>query len=380
MSQEIKTERNYGIDLLRMLSMFMVCILHILEQGGVIGASKDFSAQYEAAWFLDIAAFCAVNVFALISGYVCIDAKYKYSNGIMLYLKVIFYALLVTAVFAFVKPKAVGAGEWVKAIFPVMTYQYWYFSCYVVLFFLIPLLNMGINSLSKKQLKVVVIALIALFSVLQTGFKHVLLDAFWQDECGEIFNTAEGYSPIWIIVLYIIGAGLKKTGFFEKVSVKKALAGFIIAALITWGFKYIIECRALKVLNGEKRWEMMQLSNRLANYISPTIVFEAIFLLALFDKIRLPEFLKKVVKVASPAAFSVYLIHVHQLVWIHVITDRFAFLAKYSAPVLALGVLGCALGIYTVCSIIDIIRALLFKALKLKALVSRIDTPQLAAE
>ena len=39
------------------------------------------------------------------------------------------------------------------------------------------------------------------------------------------------------------------------------------------------------------------------------------------------SFLKKVVKVASPAAFSVYLIHVHQLVWIHVISDRF-FLKK----------------------------------------------------
>ena len=111
MQQEIKTERNYGIDLLRMLSMFLVCILHILEQGGVIGASKALSAQYETAWFMDIAAFCAVNCFALISGYVCIDAKYKYSNGIMLYLKVIFYTLVITALFAIIKPDTVGAGD-----------------------------------------------------------------------------------------------------------------------------------------------------------------------------------------------------------------------------------------------------------------------------
>lgn len=372
MTQEIKKERNYGIDLLRMLSMFMVCILHILEQGGVIGASKTLSAQYETAWFMDIAAFCAVNVFALISGYVCIDAKYKYSNGIMLYLKVIFYAIVITAVFAFIKPNAVGAGEWVKAFFPVMTYQYWYFSCYVVLFFLIPLLNMGINALSKRQLKVVVIALIVLFSFLQTGFKHVLLDAYWQDEYGEIFNTAEGYSPIWIIVLYIIGAGLKRIGFFEKLSAKKALAGFILAALVTWGFKYIVQYIALKV-SGENRWELMYFSGRLANYISPTILFEAVFLLAVFEKIRLPEFIKRIVKIASPAAFSVYLIHVHQLIWIHGITDRFARFAKLSAPLLALAVIGTALGIYTVCSLIDIIRELIFKALKLKQLVSKID-------
>ncbi len=373
MQQEIKTERNYGIDLLRMLSMFLVCILHILEQGGVIGASKTFSAQYETAWFMDIAAFCAVNCFALISGYVCIDAKYKYSNGIMLYLKVLFYTLVTTALFAVIKPETVGAGEWVKAIFPVMTYQYWYFSCYVVLFFLIPLLNKGINALSQKQLKVVLIALIVLFSVLQTGFKNVLLDAYWQDECGEIFNTAEGYAPIWIIVLYIIGAGLKKTGFFAKISVKKALIGFIAMVLITWGFKYIVQIMATKVSHGAKRWELMELSGRLTNYISPTILFEGIFLLAIFEKLKLPESLKKIVKIASPAAFSVYLIHVHQLVWIYVITDRFAHFAKLSAPLLVLAVLGTALGIYTVCSVLDIIRALIFKALKLKQLVSKID-------
>ena len=376
MQQEIKTERNYGIDLLRMLSMFLVCILHILEQGGVIGASKALSAQYETAWFMDIAAFCAVNCFALISGYVCIDAKYKYSNGIMLYLKVIFYTLVITALFAIIKPDTVGAGEWVKAIFPVMTYQYWYFSCYVVLFFLIPLLNKGINALSQKQLKVVLIALIVLFSVLQTGFKNVLLDAYWQDECGEIFNTAEGYAPIWIIVLYIIGAGLKKTGFFAKISIKKALIGFIAMVLITWGFKYIVQIMALNAKHGAKRWELMEFSGRLANYISPTILFEGIFLLALFEKLKLPEFLKKIVKIASPAAFSVYLIHVHQLVWIYVITDRFARFAKLSAPLLVLAVLGTALGIYTVCSVLDIIRALIFKALKLKQLVSKVDKAQ----
>ena len=31
------TERNYGIDLFRMLAMFMVAILHVLGQGGILG-------------------------------------------------------------------------------------------------------------------------------------------------------------------------------------------------------------------------------------------------------------------------------------------------------------------------------------------------------
>lgn len=63
-------EKNYGIDALRMLAMFMVVILHILIQGGVLNASGRFLSQYEAGWLLESVAFCAVDVYALISGYV----------------------------------------------------------------------------------------------------------------------------------------------------------------------------------------------------------------------------------------------------------------------------------------------------------------------
>ena len=73
-------KKNYGIDALRMLAMFMVVVLHILAHGGVLNASARLTSQYEAGWFLQSAAFCAVDVFALISGYVWIHAKYRYRN------------------------------------------------------------------------------------------------------------------------------------------------------------------------------------------------------------------------------------------------------------------------------------------------------------
>ena len=40
-------EKNYGIDALRILSMFMVTILHVLTQGGILNASGRFTSQYE---------------------------------------------------------------------------------------------------------------------------------------------------------------------------------------------------------------------------------------------------------------------------------------------------------------------------------------------
>lgn len=43
-------EKNYGIDALRMLAMFMVTILHILTQGGVLNSTVIFTSQYETGW------------------------------------------------------------------------------------------------------------------------------------------------------------------------------------------------------------------------------------------------------------------------------------------------------------------------------------------
>lgn len=78
-------EKNYGIAGLRILAMFMVVILHILTQGGVLNASGRFTSQYEAGWLLQTAAFCAVDLYALISGYVWVYAEYRYRNIVELW-------------------------------------------------------------------------------------------------------------------------------------------------------------------------------------------------------------------------------------------------------------------------------------------------------
>ena len=80
----LNKERNYGIDCLRVISMFMVVLLHVLGRGGVLQATKNLSINYGVSWFLEIAAYCAVNCYAIISGYVGYGRKIKYSNLIYL--------------------------------------------------------------------------------------------------------------------------------------------------------------------------------------------------------------------------------------------------------------------------------------------------------
>lgn len=57
--------RNYGIDMLRILCMFFVCFLHVLGRGGILEACVAPSFKHTVIWFFEIAAYGAVNTYAL---------------------------------------------------------------------------------------------------------------------------------------------------------------------------------------------------------------------------------------------------------------------------------------------------------------------------
>ena len=85
--------RNYGIDLLRIVSMIMILVLHICDIGGML-TFTDRDANDTVGYFFYAMSFCAVNCFALISGYVGYKSKHKYANIIYLTLQVIFILLV----------------------------------------------------------------------------------------------------------------------------------------------------------------------------------------------------------------------------------------------------------------------------------------------
>ena len=152
MENKRKNGRNYGIDLMRMLAMLFVTILHVLGQGGILNGAEPRSANYWIAWFMEVGAYCAVNCYALISGYVGVNSKYKYSSVILLWLRVVFYTILITGIFSVILPEAVSLVHWKNAVFPVMTGQYWYFTAYFCLYLLTPFINKMIQEMSGKAL------------------------------------------------------------------------------------------------------------------------------------------------------------------------------------------------------------------------------------
>ena len=348
-------EKNYGIDALRILSMFMVTILHVLTQGGILNASGRFTSQYEVGWLLQTMAFCAVNVYALISGYVWVYAKYRYRNLMELWLQVFFYTVSITILFRLLCPSSVSALDWIKAIFPVMFNQYWYFSSYVALFLFISLFNIILEKMEKRQLQFCVGMILFFFSVVQTLFYS------------DVFGTNDGYSAIWLMILYLIGAYVRKYGKSGNGKAVKFLIGYFAMTGLNWLSKLIIEILTLHFL-GEVR-----AGNYLISYKSPTIVMAAVCLLLFFEKINISPFWKKIIRFFSPMAFGVYLIHNHPLISSYFMKARFIEYASFPWIIEILAVFGTAACINIICYAIDFIRLELFKRLHIRQKIDLLE-------
>ena len=344
-----KTGRNYGIDLLRLLSMFMVVVLHVLGRGGILKSVTSLTLRGELFWALEITCYCAVNVFAIISGYVGLKAKHKASNLINLCLQVVFYAILITGseiAILLITGSEISFKTIILHLFPTLRAM-WYFSAYFCLFFFMPILNSIIENIPKKTLQSRAIFVFLIFCcATQLTTK--------------VSNLAGGYSVLWLAILYLLGAYMSKYKTLDRTNLWGDFLGFIVCVTLT-----IISRIAIGYLYAPK-------INLMVSYTSPTIVLSAIFLVSMFSKINMRALSIKAVSFLSPMAFGVYLIHCHPYLFDYM-TDAFEWIANLPPYYALLVVLLVALSIFTACLFIDYIRYLTFKLCKVNKLSNAIE-------
>ncbi len=346
--KHMQSTRNFGIDLLRIFSMFFVVILHVLEHGGITKSLSPFSTSYSIIWFIEIGCYCAVNCYALISGYVGYTAKYKVANIVELYCQTVFYALLVTLVIHQIYPQNLVANDYVKSFFPFSYDTYWFFSCYFCMFFFIPFFNYLVENLEKSKCTALILGLVTMFSIMPTIFNN------------SIFQINNGFSVLWLSTLYIIGAYIRKYKPFQKVNPLFFLFLYFVITAITWISKIGIEYCSQKF--EIELWD----SYFLVSYVSPTILLEAITLLLFFSRLSIHNILKKIIAFFTPLVFGVYLIHDHLLTRNLIIHDRFCEYASYSSLKLIVALLVTTFFIWLLCSSIEFVRYKVFQLLKIK--------------
>lgn len=333
-------QRENGIDALRILAMFMVVMLHVLGQGGVLQqpSGEGITLSYSLPWLLETMCYCAVNCYGLITGYVCIAATHKYKRILILWCQVFFYMILLTCCTAVFTPGTLVKNDFYNLFFPLLRKQYWYFTQYAGLFFFMPFLNKLLLSLDKKQMQGLLGAAFLFFSVLPSIIHDDLL------------VSAGGYSMIWLAVLYIIGAYIKRFGHTLRCPRWGCAAVYLASCLIIWG-GILLQAKGLLVYG-----------SRFLKYTSPFVLFCGVALLLFFIKTpcRTPVAAKGI-RFFAPVSFGVFLIHTNGLLFHRGFKDAFAGYRDFPVWTTLALCAGTALGIYLLCSLIDFVRLKLFE-------------------
>lgn len=354
-------ERNVGLDLLKILSMVFVVLTHVLLQGGILNEISLFSFNYGISWLLEIIAFSAVNCYALISGYVMVSSKLKYSNILRLWFQTLFYTITITGLFCIFYPSVVSTKTIIKAFFPIIFGQYWYFTSYFCMWFFIPFFNILLNKLNKKMAFRLIITIIFFFSFLAI-FCRI-----------DVFHLSNGYSLLWISSMYLLGGYLKKYNVLKNWSNKKLFLGFISCSFFALFSKFLIEILTLKVM-GYTRGGMFFIS-----YNSFIILLQSIFLVLFFSRINISKG-KKIIEYLVPFSFGVYLFHAHPLIWDYILRNRFTSLAALPIYKYVIYVFAIVIFIYILSTAMDIIRNKIFKILKIKELCQFIEKKMLSID
>lgn len=349
-SSTLVPTRNYGIDALRILAIFMVLALHILGIGGIADRTAFPEPRFMTVWTFEALLYCVMNCYALITGYVMIQSKYRYTNLILLWLQVALVSVVGTVIYYFLRPGAIDKLIVLLSAFPVSRKSYWYFSCYFVLYLLMPFFNRAIHSLNRRQAKVLCILLVLGLSGLTT-----LMDR-------DAFNLGGGYSALWLMALYIIGACIRKFNLGATIRSWILIVGFALSVLLTAGVFVLLHLEAFSGLL--RVWR----KSTLLMHTSPTILFNSIALLLLFTRLEIKcTWVIKLIRLLSPLSFGVYIMHAHPQISNFFFVDKpFAVFADYPIPLLILAVLLSAAGMFVFFGAIERLRIWLFDALKLK--------------
>lgn len=302
-----------------------------------------------------IMCYWSVDIFAILTGYLYFDKKVIKSNRIIsLLVTVLFYSAIITFIVYLLSPSLLqnNIKEVIESLFPPIAGFYWYITCYTFVFFMIPYINRFLKTLTEREYLVFVALLTILLSTVPTlGI-------------ADYFRTSKGYSPWWLLYCYVIGAYIKKANIVEKYRKKTFISvalGNVLLCFLLWNF-LILVTRKFGIDVDLARW--------FSEYISPFTVTSAACMVCIFSGIVVNHSVEKLIKSLSAAAFGVYILHCHRLIFIYFLKDAFKWIAKCNFILEIIAFIFVVCTIYFICWIIECARNKLFCLLRAEKAIS----------
>ena len=291
--------RNSSFEILRIISMILIITHHYSIHGGFDAITYDNLSINQ--FFLQILLFggkIGCYLFMFITGYFMICRRMNYKKVFILFLELEFYSLVIFLIFNLGMGRHYSKKDWIRNIFPII-YGNWFVVNYIMLYFLLPFINKLVLHLSKKELKIMILSIIIIYSIIPS-ICYYITQYQWS------FSNFD-----FMIVSYIIGAYIRINGFskFDKkrTCVKTILFSFSI--LIFW----VIFMDSLAYILKNNSYIWMATVTR-----APTSFLLLMIAIATFYIFKNNSFNSKIINFIAPSMLGVYLIHDNDLIkpWI----------------------------------------------------------------
>lgn len=276
-----RLRRNGGIELLRVIAMSLIVIWHFQLHGGGFDA---------VPWtrVLGPVTNVAVPLFVAISGYFGIRSGWRPVVRLAV-IVLLFEAADLAAVYLYKGNVNLGDYWWRAFTQPLTNSGYWFVNSYFALMLVSPLLNKGLEAMSRFELRRLALVLLIVDAIF-----------FWIPERTQ---AGIGYNAYYFVLLYVWGAWARREEWLARQSNGRLVTLLALALALN------IASHCFMIL----RWTPQGLLfdstigfNWMAcRYTNPFLVTEAVLLLALFSRFDLRS---RIVHMLAGASFGVYLV------------------------------------------------------------------------
>lgn len=280
--------RNSNIELLRIISMFLI-VLHHFSIHGIFNSNivvNNLTVNKVIAELLVMGGKVGVDLFILITGYFLIESNLRISKLFYLEAQVLTYSVGILIALGMLRNIHYSFLIVIKSIFPVITNSYWFITSYVIIYVMSPVINKTIKSLNKKA-NIEILAILVFLSFFMPTF----------------FSLKVGVSNIGIfLTLYYIGALIRIN--FQQINAKQTGIKLFLSSLIL----SIAGFATLNIVG--VLFDVKLFLNKIMHFFSDSSIFIlgiaiGMFLIFLNKK----EFSNKYINFIASLSFGVYLIH-----------------------------------------------------------------------
>ena len=93
--------RNYSLDLLRIIAMFLIVLIHSITHNGILDIilHQPWSATKSYIYTVYAFSHICVNCYVLLSGYFLVRSRFNLHKLLCLWIQTVFYTILFKSIF-----------------------------------------------------------------------------------------------------------------------------------------------------------------------------------------------------------------------------------------------------------------------------------------